>query len=41
MNTKIINTSMGDIKCREFEDRLEIYGLKYANAGRWDLSHPR
>ena len=35
METKIIKTSMGDIRCREYENRLEYRGIRYANAGRW------
>ena len=35
METKVVKTSMGDIRCREYEDRLEFRGIKYATAGRW------
>ena len=40
METKILNTTMGDIKCREYEDRIEIRGLKYATAKRWEYPTP-
>ena len=35
METKVVKTSMGDIRCREYENRLEFRGIKYATAGRW------
>lgn len=35
MDTKVIKTSMGEIKGIENEDYLEFRGIKYANAGRW------
>ena len=40
MDTKIINTSMGEIKGREYEDRLEFRGIKFANAKRWEYPEP-
>lgn len=35
MQTRIIKTSMGEIKGLEAEDYLEFRGIKYASAGRW------
>lgn len=33
---KTVNTSLGEITCREYEDRLEFRGLRYAKAKRWE-----
>ena len=35
-NKKTVNTSLGEITCREYEDRLEFRGLRYATAKRWE-----
>ncbi len=36
METTVLNTSMGDIRCRSYDDRIEVRGLKYATAKRWE-----
>lgn len=40
MDTKILKTSMGEIKCREYEDYIDIRGLRYATAKRWEYPTP-
>lgn len=40
MDTKILKTSMGEIKGREYDDRLEFRGIKFANAKRWEYPEP-